>query len=73
MNNRIEQVVGVSLNELIDHNLEGFLDLLEALCQNGNQDTATDDSYLLEDISYEAVGVKDGLIEIKVVANKQFY
>ena len=55
------QVVLVDINEVIGHDLEEFLDLLECL-------TGTD--MILEDISYQVVGVKDGLLEIEVTANE---
>ena len=55
------QVVLVDINEVIGHDLEEFLDLLEGL-------TGTD--MILEDISYQVVGVKDGLLEIEVTANE---
>ena len=55
------QVVLVNIDEVIGHDLEEFLDLLEGL-------TGTD--MILEDISYQVVGVKDGLLEIEVTANE---
>lgn len=57
----MKQVVLVDINEVLGRDLEGFLELLEGL-------TGVD--MILEDISYQVVGVKDGLLEIEVTANE---
>ena len=69
--NTITSIVHVSLTELIDNNLESFLDLLEELVLADYEEEERY-SYVLEDISYRVADYNplyNGLIPIEVVAN----
>jgi len=59
----INITVRVGLEEAIDHDLEGFLDLLSELV---NAEFEEEERGLLSDIGYQAVGFQDGLILIQV-------
>lgn len=50
----------VKLDEIIELDYEGFLDLVSNLCV-GNE--------LLTDITYEVIGSKDGLIKLSVIGD----
>ncbi len=54
------KVVAIDINDIVGQDLEGFLELLEQLC--GDK--------VLEDISYQVVGAKNGLIMVEVTANE---
>ncbi len=54
------KIVTLDINDIIRHDLEGFLELLEQSCEGK----------VLEDISYQVVGAKNGLIMVEVTANE---
>jgi hypothetical protein len=55
----LEKIIRLDLNEIIGRDLEQFLDLLEEKCETDG---------ILEDISYQAVGIDNGDILVKVNA-----
>jgi len=57
--------VVIDINEVIDLNLEGFLNLLEELFF-ADEDQEKRFDYILSDVSYEPVRVEDGLIILAV-------
>ena len=67
MSKEINTVVEVSLQQLIDLDLEGFLDLLEELVLE-DQDKESQHNYVLSDIRYklESNGGTDTFIPIRV-------
>lgn len=65
----IDTVVGVSINELIGVNLEGFCNLLEELVLADYEEDERY-SYVLEDIQYEKVEMPfSDLVGVRVRAN----
>jgi hypothetical protein len=64
----IHQTVTVSVEEIIDNNMEGFLDLLDALVSAG-----TEYANPLSDISWEVVGLgaEPNTIEVSVIARRE--
>ena len=61
---RIKEIVPVSISDLIDNDLEGFLDLLEMRITKVTYD-------LLCDVQYRPVGINaDSSINIEVIADR---
>ena len=53
------KIVHLDINDVIGTDLEGFLNLLEEKCGED----------VLEDISYQVVGAREGMIQVEVTAN----
>ena len=56
----MKKIITVSMDDLIEHNLEGFLELSERLC--GDR--------VLMDIQYRPVAVVDGMIQVEITASE---
>lgn len=68
MAEHLRDEVTVSIDEIIERNLEEFLDLLDTLCRAGNEDAAP-----LSDISWEvvSVGTEPNTIVIAVTGSRE--
>ena len=56
----MKKIITVSMDDLIEHNLEGFLELSERL--RGDR--------VLMDIQYRPVAVVDGMIQVEITASE---
>jgi len=63
------KLLSVGLNEIIDLNFEGFLDLIEELWL-ADLDEKIRYDYVLNNISYKPVGALEGMIQLEVSAEQ---
>jgi len=68
---QIRRLVFVSLSELIDNDLEGLLDILEELVLSDYEEEERY-NHVIEDMTYKAVDILDGMIGIEVQGNDIF-